>query len=63
MKKLDLQGNNLICLEMDEMQYVLGGAEAECLEDFWEFVKKICDFIAEYQQDIIDGFRRGWDKF
>ena len=63
MKEIDLRGKNFAFLEIDQMQYVMGGAAIECLDGFWDYVKKAFDFIIEYHQDIIDGFRRGWNKF
>ncbi len=63
MKEIDLRGNNFACLKMEQMQYVMGGSAAECLEGFWDYVKKAVDFIMEYHQDIIEGFKKGWNKF
>ena len=63
MKEIDLRGSNFACLEMDQMQYVMGGTAVACLDGFWDYVKQAFDFIMEYHQDIIDGFRKGWNKF
>ena len=63
MKEIDLRGSNFACLEMEQMQYVMGGTAAECLDGFWDYVKKAVDFIMEYHKDIIEGFKKGWNKF
>ena len=63
MKEIDLQSNCYACLGRMELQNVIGGTAVECVDGFWDYVKKVVDFIMEYHQDIIDGFRRGWNKF
>ncbi|MBQ2133663.1 MAG: hypothetical protein II202_06185 [Bacteroidales bacterium] len=64
MKEIDLQGSNFTCLKVEQMQYVMGGTAAVAgLDGLWDYVKKAVDFIMEYHKDIIDGFKRGWNKF
>ena len=46
-----------------ELQFVVGGVAAVCKVDLWEYVEKAVGFLKEYSQEIIRGFRRGWNKF
>jgi|GEM_PF-4505310 len=42
---------------------VKGGVAVACLDNFWGYIKKAFDFIIEYKDEIIEGFKRGWNKF
>ena len=46
-----------------ELQNVIGGVSTVCEFDLWGYVKKAVDFVLEYRDEFIRGFRRGWNKF
>ena len=63
MKEMKLYGCTLEEIGSTELQFVRGGASVALLENFWESVKKVLDFIMEYQQEMVEGFKRGWNNF
>lgn len=48
---------------MQESASVKGGVAAECMDNLWSYVKNAFDFIMEYRNEIIEGFKKGWQKF
>ena len=63
MNCIDLEKRGRICAHMQECTSVKGGVAAECINDLWDYVIQAFDFIVEYRNEIIEGFRRGWNKF
>lgn len=61
MEKLEHEG--FVCAGIQELQFIRGGVAVASLENFWDYVKRAFDFIMEYHKDIVDGFKRGWNKF
>ena len=53
----------MIEIGIHESIEVKGGVSAYCLQDFWGYVKRAFDFIMEYQDEIIKGLKKGWNKF
>lgn len=47
----------------DELQFVIGGTTAVCEFDLWGYFKKAFEFLKEYHQEIIRGFKKGWNNF
>ena len=57
-----MDGGGLICIGNDRMQLIRGGTSVACLQGVWDYIQKALGFIKEYQQEIIRGFRKGWNN-
>lgn len=47
----------------NELQFVMGGTTAVYEFDLWKYFKKAFEFLKEYHQEIIRGFKKGWNNF
>lgn len=63
MNCIDLEKRGLVCTSLQECASVKGGIAVECADNLWDYVKQAFDFIVEYRNEIIEGFKRGWGKF
>ena len=63
MEKIKMDGGGLICIERSRLQLISGGTSVACLQGVWDYIQKALGFIKEYQQEIIKGFRKGWNNF
>ena len=63
MEKIKMDGGGLVCIERSRLQLIRGGTSVACLQGVWDYVQKALGFIKEYHQEIIKGFKKGWNKF
>ncbi len=49
-------------MDTQELQFVRGGVAVACLDNLWDYVKKAFNFIMEYQEDFVRGFKKGWNS-
>ena len=62
MRVLELEQSGFVCIGIQELQFVRGGVSAACFQDIWGYVKNAFEFLMEYRDDIIKGFRKGWNN-
>lgn len=58
-----MDGGGLICIEKSLLPLIWGGTSLACMQGVWDYIQKALGFIKEYQQEIIKGFKKGWNKF
>ncbi len=62
MEKIKMDGGGLICIDKSQMQFIRGGTSIACLQGVWDYIQKALGFIKEYHQEIIRGFKKGWNN-
>lgn len=58
-----MKKTNFAECSINELQFVTGGVATAYEFNLGEYFKKIFNFIKEYHQEIIRGFKKGWNNF